>query len=134
MRIGIIGGQCQEVSWQCLEHPTSVKSHEQSIHWPGARPRNAPREGARMERKQSPTLKEQKKSSSDKTFEIMREDICSFVKWENMTLKVPTGLGRDGDQRTAQWQGKGLAYHSTSSPCSWPDRVTGFHTTGRDVS
>lgn len=46
-----------------------------------------------MERKQSPTLKEQKKSSSDKTFEMMGEDICSFVKWENMTLEVPTELG-----------------------------------------
>ena len=30
-----------------------------------------------------PTLKERKKSSSDRTFEIMGEDMCSFVKWEN---------------------------------------------------
>lgn len=94
-----------------------------------------------MERKQSPTLKEQKKSSSDKTFEIVGEDICSFVKWENMTLEVPTELGGgggggalDADRRIGQWQGKGLACHSTSSPCSWPDGVTGLHTTGQDIS
>lgn len=62
-----------------------------------------------MERKQSPTLKEQKKSSSDKTFEIMREDICSFIKWENMTLKFPTELGRDGDPPT----GRERAWHIT---------------------
>lgn len=63
----------------------------------------------------APTLKEQRKSSSDKTFEIMGENICNFVRWENTTLEAPAELWRDADDRIGQWQGEGLLplHHAT---------------------
>lgn len=33
-----------------------------------------------MERKQAPTLKEQRKSNPGKTFEMLDEDVCILVK------------------------------------------------------
>lgn len=81
----------------------------------------------------APTLKERKKSSSDKTFEIRNEDICSFVKWENMTLEVSTEFGRVAEDGIGVWQGKGLECRYTSSPCSWPAGETGLCTAGQDI-
>lgn len=65
---------------------------------------------ARTERNKDPTLEEQRESSSNKTFAIMGEAVCNFVKWENMTFQVPAELWRFW---IGQWQGKGLVCHST---------------------
>lgn len=49
-----------------------------------------------------PTPREQGKSSSDKTFEIMSRDIFNFAKWRNLTLDVPMEPWRDAEDRIGQ--------------------------------
>lgn len=59
---------------------------------PLARPGPGMRGGGCLDGEEaSPTLKEQKKSSSDKAFEIMGEDICSFCKVGEHDLGGPHG-------------------------------------------
>lgn len=64
-----------------------------------------------MERKQAPTLKEQRKSNPGKTFEMLDEDVCILVKGRGgggeHALRSPQGLWRDAPDRIGQWQGRG---------------------------
>ena len=58
-----------------------------------------------MERKQAPTLKEQRKSNPGKTFEILDEDVCILVKGRgDMPLEVPRDFG--GMHRTGLVSGR----------------------------
>lgn len=81
-----------------------------------------------------PTLKEQRKSSSDKTFVIMREDISNFIRWGNMTLEVPKELQRDADERIGPRHGKGLVCRSTPYMRLLTSPMSGQCTPGQHIS
>lgn len=62
----------------------------------------------------------------------MGEDVCNFVKSENMTLEVPAELWEDADDRIGQWQGKGPVCHSPGHCC--PAGVSGQCTPSEHIS
>lgn len=80
----------------------------------------------------NPTIKVPRKSSSHKTRNYGRT--LPFCEVGERDLRSPGNFG--GMQKIGSVSGRERAWHhhSTGSPCSWPPGVTGFCTTGQDIS